>query len=428
MKSTATSAGGTNPTRSPRTNAVLLAGSFFSFAPIGFLMAMVNDPPGNWLAGIVGAVISGTIAVCWAASFVFRKWGLLTATIIGQFFIPALVYRTLYGLGVPMNITPGVPRVANQALLALMALGCIVAGYVFIIMFVRRQEQASTRWKTELDVARKIHETIVPDIRVSTPRLEVFGRSEPSSEMGGDLIDIVSGDGRVDLYLADVSGHGVGAGVIMSMVKSAIRMRLRAEAPLGSLLGDLNAVLEQLTQSNMFATFACLRFSSSDGGPALRAGSEENPGLRVGVEGTSGADPARSAGPPSHPARSAGPPRGVTVEYALAGHHPILHYSASTKDLRQLPNEAVPLGIMPDEAFTSASTEAGPGDLFVMFTDGLTEVMNPDGRQMGTKPILEIIRLNADRPLEEIHAMVVRRARAHGPQHDDQTLLLARVA
>ncbi|HVZ93838.1 MAG TPA: PP2C family protein-serine/threonine phosphatase [Phycisphaerales bacterium] len=375
-----------HPTRSMRSNLLLLSGSFFSFAPIGFLMVMVTDPPGNWIAGLVNAVISGVIAVLWAASFVFRKWVLLGCTVVGQFFIPALLNRALYKMGVPMALAPDVPRTANQALLALLALACIVAGYVFIISFVRRQEATSTRWKTELDVARRIHETIVPDIRLSTPQIEVFGRSEPSSEMGGDLIDIVSAEGRTDLYLADVSGHGVGAGVVMSMVKSAIRMRVRTVATLDSLLADLNAVLEQLTQSDMFATFACLRFQRGEDG-----------------EGA------------------------VRVEYALAGHHPILHYSATTKELRQLPNEAVPLGIMPDESFVSSSTTAGRGDLFVIFTDGLTEVMNAEGRMMGSKPIMEIVRLNAERPLDEIHRMVIERARAHGPQVDDQTLLIARV-
>lgn len=376
---------GTRPQFAPGQLALLLWGVFFSFAPVGILSQMVTPEVGNWIAGLIGIVIGGSIAVGWSYAMNQRNWWLLALVIAGQFFIPAIIFDRLWRTGL---LTSDLPVRGRLVVLGAMIIVCIVAGYVLVIMFVRRQEQTSTRWKTELDVARTIHETIVPDIRVKTARLEVFGRSEPSSEMGGDLIDIVSGEGRTDLYLADVSGHGVGAGVVMGMVKSAIRMRLRTEAPLGSLLSDLNTVLEQLTRSDMFATFACLRFTA----PSSESDSRE-----------------------------------IAVEYALAGHHPILHYSMKDRELRSLPNESVPLGILPEETFASATTTAGPGDLFVMFTDGLTEVMNADGRMMGSKPISEIVRLNPTLPLEEIHRMIIDRARAHGTQVDDQTLLLARV-
>ncbi len=79
--------------------------------------------------------------------------------------------------------------------------------------------------------------------------------------MGGDIIDAVCGDHTVDVYLADVSGHGVGAGIVMSMVKGAIRMRLRAGGSLPALAADLNAVLTELTRDDMFATFAAVRAS-----------------------------------------------------------------------------------------------------------------------------------------------------------------------
>lgn len=386
---------------------LLLWGVFFSFAPVGILSQMITPQVGNWIAGLIGIVIGGSIAVGWSYSMNQRKWWLLGLVIVGQVVVPTFIFDRLWSTGL---LSSDLPLRGRLAILSAMVIVCIAAGYVLIITFVRRQEQSSARLKTELEVARQIHESIVPDIKLSTARLEVFGRSEASSEMGGDLIDIIAAEGRTDLYLADVSGHGVGAGIVMGMVKSAIRMRLRADAALGSIVSDLNTVLEQLTRPDMFATFACLRFCGS---PALRAGSG-------GVEGVEEA-PARSAGPPN------ADPRPIHVEYALAGHHPILHYSLRDREVRLLPNDHLPLGIVAEEQFTSATIEAGPGDLFVMFTDGLSEVVSPEGKMMGSTPIVEIVRLNADRPLEEIHRLVMQRARQHGPQADDQTLLLARV-
>ncbi len=75
-------------------------------------------------------------------------------------------------------------------------------------------------------LARQIHETLVPPIDYEDERIEVFGLSRASAAMGGDLVDLVHRDGSLDVYLADVSGHGVRAGVVMGMLKAAIRMRL----------------------------------------------------------------------------------------------------------------------------------------------------------------------------------------------------------
>jgi hypothetical protein len=67
--------------------------------------------------------------------------------------------------------------------------------------------------------------------------------SLPSGEVGGDLVDLVEVEGRWLGYLADVSGHGVGSGVLMGMVKSAARMKLLTLAALAALLDDLNDAL-----------------------------------------------------------------------------------------------------------------------------------------------------------------------------------------
>ena len=211
-------------------------------------------------------------------------------------------------------------------------------------------------------------------------QVELYGRSDAGSEMGGDLLDVHEADAAVTLFLADVSGHGVAAGVMMGMVKSAIRDGPRTGADLSVLLNDLNEVVCELTRPGMFVTFSCLRFDGTN-----------------------------------------------RVQYALAGHLPILCVRRGGRVVEKLPNDSLPLGVLPEEKFAANTAECGPGDLFVLLTDGLTETMNKAGQLFGDDRIDSILVANADRPLAEIHSALLNAVRGHSPQGDDQTVFLARV-
>ena len=116
-----------------------------------------------------------------------------------------------------------------------------------------------------------------------------------------------------------------------------------------------------------------------------------------------------------------------TARYALAGHHPILHYRAAERVLDKLPNANPPLGAIEGRKFADAEVRAARGDLFVILTDGYVEVFAKDGEEFGQTRIDRLVTEHADRPLREIHDAVLSAVRAFGPQADDQTLLLARV-
>jgi len=170
----------------------------------------------------------------------------------------------------------------------------------------------------------------------------------------------------------------------MAMVKSAIRSCLINSDPsthsLEHVTTSLNRVLDQVSEPDMFATYACLRI---------------------------------------HPSRD--------VEYALAGHLPILHYQAATRELIELDNASLPLGIDPGEAFPSRRLTASPGDLLIVLTDGLTEVMDDGRNQLGLSELKSLIRSLADRRLPDIYDELIAAVRAYGAQNDDQSLLLARI-
>ena len=116
-------------------------------------------------------------------------------------------------------------------------------------------------------LAGEVHRSLVPELSFKTSEFEFFGASFPSGAVGGDLVDVVAGDKGWFAYVADVSGRGVPAGVLMSMTKSAVRMWLSSHSHDSALLSDMNSVLKPLLTPNMFITFAyaawgrCRRYS-----------------------------------------------------------------------------------------------------------------------------------------------------------------------
>jgi serine phosphatase RsbU (regulator of sigma subunit) len=256
----------------------------------------------------------------------------------------------------------------------------LLLGYLFFIDFIVREGVQHMGLRAEMTLAERTHRALVPPLDLRTGRLEVYGESRPSSQVGGDLLDATELDGEALLYVADVSGHGVAAGTLMSLTKGALRSRVLAGVSLSTLVGDLNRVLLDLSSPNMFVTLAALHFGDGD-----------------------------------------------TVEVCLAGHLPILHFRERDGAVHALRNQNLPLGLLPGTTFETSKVTYGAGDLFAILTDGLTEVENEAGEEFGVEGVERLIGRSINRPLAHIHAAVVDGVGAHGPQLDDQTLLLIRV-
>jgi sigma-B regulation protein RsbU (phosphoserine phosphatase) len=256
----------------------------------------------------------------------------------------------------------------------------LLFGYVFFIDFITGEGTKHLRLRAEMALAERTHRFLVPPVDLRADHLEVYGQSRASSQVGGDLLDATEHDGKTLVYVADVSGHSVAAGTLMSLTKGAVRARLLAGVPLSKLVSDLNRVLIELSSPNMFVTFAAIRLDGDGEGEAC-----------------------------------------------LAGHLPILHYRPETARVSRLPNESVPLGILADAVFRTTTVSCRRGDLFAILTDGLTEVEDQSGRELGVEGVEKLMPEVGDRSLAEIHDAVMRAVARHGPQRDDQTLLLVRV-
>jgi serine phosphatase RsbU (regulator of sigma subunit) len=253
----------------------------------------------------------------------------------------------------------------------------VIAGYSFFLQFISGTAARYLRAQAEIALARDIHRVLVPVVTVAHGEYEFFGFSEPSGDVGGDLVDVVGDDAGWIGYVADVSGHGVGAGVVMAIFKSALRMRLISAGSLANLLGDVNRVLIPLKQSNMFVTVASVR---SDGRDIL--------------------------------------------ECAVAGHLPIVRIRAGVPEEVTTPQLAV--GMFDAVDFQTSIVECRCGDLLVLMTDGITEVCDSEQRELGFERAKQLVAAHSTQPLAEIAERLVAAARAHGVQLDDQTVLLIR--
>ncbi|MDD5543471.1 MAG: PP2C family protein-serine/threonine phosphatase [Acidobacteriia bacterium] len=354
----------------------LLASLFFTFGALGFAIDLLLLNYQSLGRGLFWPLFSGILGtVCLAVRI--KRIHLLP--------VPLLIL--VAGLWLGMRVSHTSPAWPDAAALkrrvvfdAIGILAGTLIGYRWLVAFIRTEGIASVRMQTELSLAHGIQATLVPLISFRTARFEIYGKSMPSREMGGDLIDTIESDGTLLAYVADVSGHGLAAGQLMGMLKTAIRVsRQLGQQPVAA-LESADRVLPAVKEPNLYATLALLCFDGSS-----------------------------------------------EAEYALAGHPPILHYRAHTGDTSQLSMEQFPLGLLPGGRYSSQRVTYAAGDLFLMLTDGISEVPNAKDEDFGLARLEQLLVHNAARPLQQLCECIMTEVKHHGTQQDDQTLLLLRV-
>ena len=367
---------------SSRDSFEMYAATFCIFSPCGLLISMIQTSAWPWAFVAAITLFSGFMAVGTAFSFSSfrRRWWVLVPVQAAPFVVPHQMYGWLRALGL-LDAQSDMPEFTRRLIMAIACLVLLSLGFTLLIRYLSRTSARAAELRTELDLASRIHKSLVPPIRHRGPIAEVVGGSEPSGEFGGDLVDMVERDGVLGLFLADVSGHGVRAGVLMAMVKSAIRSRVLeggGRSP-GEVAGELNRVLCEVSEPDMFATYTGMVLSP-----------------------------------------------GGAVEYSLAGHLPLMLVRRDGT-LEEFDNESMPLGVDPSEWFPSRTLRTRPGDTLVVFTDGLIEALSAEGEQFGMERFRRALAGASGMPLETLYRSLLEAVRAHGVQSDDQSLLLIRV-
>jgi len=360
---------------SPRSYALFLTGVFFTFLPAGLLTDIASLGANGPIRLAANAFMAGAVAVAYVL-VVHRRPRFLPLLVALHIAVAMEGDRLVGAVGSPLSGAALRARLLTDVNGATLA---IIVGFVLLTHVIRAEGARYGRVQAEIALAGEIHRHLVPRIARTIGRFEFRGVSLPSGEVGGDLVDLVESPTGWTSFVGDVSGHGVGAGLLMGMLKSTARTQLRTGERLDGLLNTANSVLFDLKSPTMFATFAGVQHH---GGP--------------------------------------------TLQFTVAGHLPILHYRSGTSALSELSIPQVPLAMFSDTLFTSAAVTCEPGDLLVILTDGLTEVFDSADREFGLERLESLIRDQATAPLDAIEARVFDEVRSHGAQIDDQTLLLIR--
>lgn len=352
---------------------------FLTFSSVAFVSDLAEPRPSPYWWVLVYAADTGVVAAGYALAssrFLSALPLAVAVNLLSIFGLPRLL--PLYSTKVAAGTT--VVQLHQRHITdAWLAMAVVTLGYMLFFTFASTEGTKYLRLRTEVELAERVQSQLVPSLDMSAAGLAICGRSIPSSRVGGDLVDAVPSDGSVTCYLADVSGHGIAAGVLMSMVKSAVRTSLSRGESLVELMQRLNEVMMDLKGPGMFITLACLR----------------------------------SAG--------AG-----NLEYALAGHPPILHYHSSTQSISELRMEQLPIAMFRGVSFQSSMVTLAPGDLLAVVSDGLLEVVNAKGEEYGPEALKRLVVHSATQPLSQIAERLVEETARFGSQEDDQTILLVK--
>lgn len=356
----------------------LLAGTFLLASAVGFAANLVEVNglnAGRLGRGFFWPLFAGTVATSFLVARIKR------ISLVPLF----LVFCGILWLvnWTPIGSTPVPSLEVLKRQIVFDAIGVMFGvgiGSRLLLYFVTTEGLANVRMQTEFSLAHGIQAVLVPAISIRTARFEVYGESIPSTEMGGDLIDLMQNDESLLVYVADASGHGLAAGQLMGMLKTAMRVSFQFRREPAGLLESADRVLPATKEPDMFATLALLRFDSSG-----------------------------------------------EADYAIAGHVPILHYRDCSRETVRLSMEQFPLGLIPGGAYRSARVAHSPGDLFLMVTDGIPETSNEREEEFGLGRIEQLLTRHAAEPLPRICELIMDEVKRYGEQRDDQSLLLLRV-
>jgi hypothetical protein len=362
---------------------IFLLGVFLLFATISLAIDASLMGRQSLLRLVLSILLTSTFAIFYAvAGFTLKSqsWKAMIP-------IFCVHWLTMFGLNAWMPPLPQLKtldatqvswlqsRLNGDVLGITLSLGLGYACFVYASIVEGRRYY---RAHAEIALAQEIHHVLVPGIETNLGGFEFYGRSVPSGEVGGDLVDLAGTDEKWVAYLADVSGHGVAPGLVMGMVKSASRMLLRSGEDGEHLMPRLNEVLYPLKKPEMFATFCFVAAN------------------------------------------------GKRLHVGLAGHPPILQFSPSTGKVTELVSPNMPLGILPEGEFAISEVSAESGTLFALYTDGFLEVANAKGEEYGSDRLLTELQKHATEPLSSIYSSLTESIARHGVQFDDQSILLIR--
>jgi phosphoserine phosphatase RsbU/P len=342
----------------------------------------------------------------------FGKALLLVLFIIGGLFIVIEVMALTAGLALAKSITGSVHELFTGtelvrqgdfthkiAVTAQDQLGELAQSFNSMTASIEdllREAAEKKRLEEELRIAREIQMSLLPQGPLTMPGLSVSALCVPAREVGGDYYDFLPlDDHRLGVLIADVSGKGTSAALYMAELKGLMLSLSRIHTSPRELMMTLNRIIANNLDARSFITmtYAVLDLSAR------------------------------------------------TMTYARAGHTPLMRVTGDglagrRRETQVLVPDGLVLGLkiddgqMFDRLLVEETIPLCAGDLYVLFTDGISEAMNADEDCFGEARLATLLEEHADLPAEELRERILRDVEAFAggaPQHDDMTMILLKV-
>lgn len=264
-------------------------------------------------------------------------------------------------------------------------LGIIAAQSAQVIEAARlyEEEQALLHMREELRLAYEIQMNLLPEANPEIPGYDIAGKSIPAQNVGGDYYDFIPmDDGSLAFCLGDITGKGMPAALLMANLQATIRGQIQAGISPGTCLDRANSMLYKSSDSQKFATlfYGILDYKNH------------------------------------------------RLSYSNAGHNDPLYYGSSPEPER-LRIGGIMIGALPGIEFADATFDFHPGDLLVVYSDGITEAEDAREEEFGEPRLLEVLaacRKDAAASIIDRVIAAVQDFAGNTPQSDDITLVVIR--
>src|SRR5208282_3506937 len=199
----------------------------------------------------------------------------------------------------------------------------------------------------EVELAAQVQRLFLPAGEPDIAGLEIAGMMQPARGVGGDYYDYTLIDPHtIQVIVADVSGKGVPAALLMSATAAATRLGANRGRNMLEQVQRLNSGILSVSDDGRFVTLLIAEIDT----------------------------------------------RKRMIHYVNCGHNPALLFKASTGTLTRLNSSCPPIGLSPEENCELSSADLGPGDMVLFYTDGVTEAENKFGEEFGIQRLSEVLR------------------------------------
>jgi phosphoserine phosphatase RsbU/P len=237
----------------------------------------------------------------------------------------------------------------------------------------------------EAGIASQIQKTLHPKRLPELPEVGFGSFFNSTKGVCGDYYDIIlARRDRIALIIADVAGKGIQSSMVMIMLRSILHLVTNTTKTAGTILDWVNKGITGKIDMDHYATVSFVSYE-----------------------------------PESH-----------SLEYASAGHQPMLLWHAETGTMETIRQKTDPIGVERSSVYTDKTLTVQKGDIIILYTDGLIETLNQEGRQYGTDNLVKVISENCEKSAKDIATDVKHNLQAFtgtASIHDDQTLVVMKI-